>query len=155
LNPLILKIQEELNGIKAAGQFFKVTAYTNDLTVGIGSSLNWVKLVLLLQKYELASNAKINQKKSILHSELLGEYSDYEEPYRTYVDDTNIAIFYSKAQDFQPTTAYTSLIFCVEVAKKKRYKFNYWSKDALLIASCCLLGSALLLSRFGINARLI
>ncbi|CAG8622716.1 17513_t:CDS:2, partial [Gigaspora rosea] len=55
LNPLILKIQEELNGIKAAGQFFKVIAYADDLT-----------LVLLLQKYELASNAKINQKKSIL-----------------------------------------------------------------------------------------
>ncbi|CAG8638849.1 5864_t:CDS:2, partial [Gigaspora rosea] len=59
------------------------------------------------------------------------------------------------AQDFQPTTAYTGLIFCVEVAKKKHYKFNYWSKDTLLIASCCLLGSALLLNRFEINAKLI
>ncbi|CAG8837420.1 31729_t:CDS:2, partial [Gigaspora margarita] len=54
-----------------------------------------------------------------------------------------------------PTTAYTSLIFCVEVAKKKCYKFNYQNKNTLLIASCCLLESALLLSRFGINAKLI
>ncbi|CAG8810485.1 12335_t:CDS:1, partial [Gigaspora rosea] len=66
LNPLILKIQKELNERKAAEQFFKVSAYANDLTVGIGSPLDWKKLVLLLQKYELASNAKINQKKSIL-----------------------------------------------------------------------------------------
>src|SRR6185295_7540263 len=65
-NPLILKLQEEIQGIKLRNQLFKAVAYADDLTIGIGSSTDWSKILTLLKKYEKATNAKINQDKSII-----------------------------------------------------------------------------------------
>ena len=45
---------------------FKIAAYADDLSIGIGSSLDWTTLHEILNKYELASNASINKTKTIL-----------------------------------------------------------------------------------------
>src|SRR6185295_8923703 len=65
-NPLILKLQEEIQGIQLENQCFKAVAYADDLTIGIGSSADWNKILILLGKYKKATNAKINQDKSII-----------------------------------------------------------------------------------------
>ncbi|CAG8603138.1 13128_t:CDS:2, partial [Ambispora leptoticha] len=57
---------EEISGIQVMQQHFKAIAYADDLTVGIGSSTDWKILLSLLQKYEMATNSKINREKSIL-----------------------------------------------------------------------------------------
>ncbi|CAG8747751.1 4457_t:CDS:2, partial [Ambispora leptoticha] len=57
---------EEISGIQVMQQHFKAIAYADDLTIGIGSSTDWETLLSLLQKYEMATNSKINRKKSIL-----------------------------------------------------------------------------------------
>ncbi|CAG8445756.1 15986_t:CDS:2 [Gigaspora rosea] len=42
-------------------QKFKLTAYADDLTVGIASQAEWDVITKIIQKYENAFNAKINK----------------------------------------------------------------------------------------------
>jgi hypothetical protein len=66
INPLIQAIHNKIRGINLQGQLFKVAAYADDLTIGIGSHVDWSNLIAILQKYEQASNSRINKTKSIL-----------------------------------------------------------------------------------------
>ncbi|CAG8553216.1 2665_t:CDS:2 [Ambispora leptoticha] len=64
--PLIRNLEEQLQGIKLGNQFFKTSAYADDLTIGIGSPTDWNKTLAALSLYEAASNAKINKTKTKL-----------------------------------------------------------------------------------------
>ena len=64
--PLIRNLNKRLQGIRLENQFFKVSAYADDLTIGIGSCTDWNKVLALVNLYESASNAKINKMKSKL-----------------------------------------------------------------------------------------
>ena len=64
--PLIRNLNEHLQGICLGNQFFKVSAYADDLTIGIGSCTDWNEVLALVNLYESASNAKINKMKSKL-----------------------------------------------------------------------------------------
>jgi exonuclease III len=64
--PLLLGLKNNLQGIKLGQQFFKITAYADDLTIGIGSLSDWNHTSRLLEIYEKASNAKINKVKTKL-----------------------------------------------------------------------------------------
>ncbi|CAG8831309.1 21485_t:CDS:1, partial [Gigaspora margarita] len=46
------------------GKSFKIAAYVDDLSVGLGASSDWDNLNKLLQVYKAASNAKINKRKT-------------------------------------------------------------------------------------------
>jgi len=64
--PLIRNLERQLQGIRLGNQFFKTSAYADDLTIGIGSPTDWNKTLAALSLYEVASNAKINKNKTKL-----------------------------------------------------------------------------------------
>jgi exonuclease III len=64
--PLIRNLEKHLQGIKLENQYFKTSAYADDLTIGIGSPLDWNLVQSSLNLYEEASNAKINKTKTKL-----------------------------------------------------------------------------------------
>ena len=66
--PLIRTLENCLHGIKLGNQFFKSSAYADDLTIGISSLTNWYEVQSSLNLYEAASNAKINKTKTKLVS---------------------------------------------------------------------------------------
>src|SRR5437868_254533 len=59
--PLLNLIDREIAGIKINNHSFKCTAYADDLTIGIGSLSDWTTVLNLLEKYEEASNSRINK----------------------------------------------------------------------------------------------
>jgi exonuclease III len=64
--PLIRNLEKHIQGIKLGNQYFKTSAYADDLTIGIGSPLDWDIVQSFLNLYEAASNAKINKTKTKL-----------------------------------------------------------------------------------------
>jgi hypothetical protein len=64
--PLIRTLERQLQGIKLENQYFKTSAYADDLTIGIGSPSDWNKVQASISLYEAASNAKINKTKTKL-----------------------------------------------------------------------------------------
>jgi len=66
INPLIQAIHDNIRGIHLQGLSFKIAVYADDLTIGIRSLSDWSTLMDILQKYEIASNSRINKTKSIL-----------------------------------------------------------------------------------------
>ncbi|CAG8649630.1 12645_t:CDS:2 [Ambispora leptoticha] len=65
-NPLLIALQQNLRGIHINNQDFKLAAYADNLTIGISSITDWDSFINIINKYERASNAKINKHKSIL-----------------------------------------------------------------------------------------
>ena len=66
INPLIHSINLNIRGIPVKNFHFKISAYADDLSIGIGSVSDWANLNETLKKYEEASNASINKSKTIL-----------------------------------------------------------------------------------------
>lgn len=66
LNPLIQSLERDLKGIKMGRRKAKtvVTAYADDVTIFLTSAEDIAKLKDLLERYEAATGAKINTKKS-------------------------------------------------------------------------------------------
>ncbi|CAG8458790.1 818_t:CDS:2, partial [Gigaspora rosea] len=62
--PFLQKLARNLQGIKVEKEYFKVAAYADDLTVGIGSLEDWARFRQIVERYEEASNSKINKTKS-------------------------------------------------------------------------------------------
>ncbi|CAG8712882.1 16497_t:CDS:1, partial [Dentiscutata heterogama] len=56
--PLLTQLKKNLGGIPLATQHFKFAAYTNDLSIRIGSLTDWESLNNTIEVYEKASNAK-------------------------------------------------------------------------------------------------
>ncbi|CAG8587178.1 1145_t:CDS:1, partial [Ambispora leptoticha] len=66
INPLIQAIDQNIKGIPVNGSSFRVAAYADDLSIGIGQVSDWNKLQETLLLYEQASNAQVNKSKSTL-----------------------------------------------------------------------------------------
>jgi len=64
--PLLIQIKDQIRGLPLGNSYFKLAAYADDLTIGLGSSLDWEVLTKLLRTYEAASNARINKRKTKL-----------------------------------------------------------------------------------------
>ncbi|CAG8743861.1 16468_t:CDS:2, partial [Gigaspora rosea] len=45
---------------------FKITAYADDLTIGISFQDDWLKFTVITKIYEAASNARVNKSKTVL-----------------------------------------------------------------------------------------
>ncbi|CAG8646627.1 4686_t:CDS:2, partial [Ambispora leptoticha] len=60
------RFHTNLRGILVNNSAFKIAAYADNLTIGVGSPLDWLTLFNILAKYEKASNAIINKSKSTL-----------------------------------------------------------------------------------------
>src|ERR1043165_1407547 len=66
INPFISTINENVKGILVNNTRFRITAYADDILLGIRSTSDWTKVLEILYYYEKASNIKINKAKSIL-----------------------------------------------------------------------------------------
>ncbi|CAG8539044.1 1372_t:CDS:2 [Ambispora leptoticha] len=64
--PLLRQLKSKIKGAATGITKFKLTAYADDLTVGLGSIKDWNTLMNLLTKYEAAANAAVNKEKSKL-----------------------------------------------------------------------------------------
>ena len=62
--PLLRQLEENLRGIPLGNQSFKLSAYADDLSVGVGSTSDWNTISDWFDIYEKASNAKINKIKT-------------------------------------------------------------------------------------------
>src|SRR5260363_16672 len=61
--PLLAQIKKQITGLPLGSSHFKLAAYADDLSIGLGTRSDWSNLSKLLQTYEAASNVKINKKK--------------------------------------------------------------------------------------------
>ncbi|CAG8829003.1 21259_t:CDS:1, partial [Gigaspora rosea] len=66
IEPLLRRLHDSINGINIKNQEFKIAAYADDLTIGIGSQDDWLKFMEATKVYEAASNAKVNKSKTVL-----------------------------------------------------------------------------------------
>jgi len=64
--PLLRQLRRNIRGIPIENQFFKLSAYADDLSIGIGSASDWNTISKWFEIYERASNAKINKDKTKL-----------------------------------------------------------------------------------------
>src|SRR5260364_158463 len=64
--PLLRLLGRKINGVPTGTTSFKITAYADDLTLGLGSLEDWNTANNLLATYEAAANAKVNKEKSKL-----------------------------------------------------------------------------------------
>lgn len=113
--PFLRLLVKNLEGVEINGYRFKVSAFADDLTIGLGCSRDWYLVCQLLEKYEKASNAEVNKKKSVLVA-LTDDAS------RTKLaGDEN----YQKLKDNE-TTKYLGF----SIDKKGQLEENYWDKVA-------------------------
>ncbi|CAG8672704.1 3429_t:CDS:1, partial [Paraglomus brasilianum] len=61
--PLLCTLENRLKGIQIEQSFFRLSAYADDLSVGVGSTEDWEAT---FKQYEEASNASINKNKTKL-----------------------------------------------------------------------------------------
>ena len=64
--PFLQKLTNKIQGITIQNNSFRAAAYADDLTIGLGSNIDWTTFNEILALYEKASNAKVNKNKSIL-----------------------------------------------------------------------------------------
>ncbi|CAG8825282.1 19404_t:CDS:2, partial [Gigaspora rosea] len=60
---LLRLLKQKLNGVPTGLLSFKITAYADDLIVGIDTTENWTTLINLLSKYKAIVNAAVNTAK--------------------------------------------------------------------------------------------
>ncbi|CAG8597753.1 24504_t:CDS:2, partial [Dentiscutata erythropus] len=61
---IYIAINKDVQGIPSHNQTFKSIAYADDLTIGVGSSSDWLEIHKLFDLYERASSARINNQKT-------------------------------------------------------------------------------------------
>ncbi|CAG8739837.1 23204_t:CDS:2, partial [Gigaspora rosea] len=66
IEPLLKHLHKRVHSIKIKNQCFKIAAYADDLTIGIGSQSNWLKVLEIIRTYKAASNARVNRFKTML-----------------------------------------------------------------------------------------
>jgi hypothetical protein len=64
--PYLQALQDNIQGIRLKECSFKLAAYADDLSIGISSTNDWENFTNITQKYEQASNALINKRKTLL-----------------------------------------------------------------------------------------
>ncbi|CAG8800286.1 4044_t:CDS:1, partial [Cetraspora pellucida] len=64
--PFLRLLVKNLSGVAINDFRFKISAFADDLTIGLGCYNDWDILYSLSTKYEKASNAEVNKKKSVI-----------------------------------------------------------------------------------------
>ncbi|CAG8812080.1 1951_t:CDS:1, partial [Dentiscutata erythropus] len=62
--PLLQAIDRDIQGILSYNQTFKSIAYTDNFTIEVRSSSDWLEIHRLFDLYEKASSARINNQKT-------------------------------------------------------------------------------------------